>query len=84
MSRLDSPAAHFSDLVAMQLHLPPPRCSWISMGFTDVLALKERKDKNRFTGSHLGSGFNATRGRPLSFGLCSACHRIKILDNDNR
>ena len=89
MSRLDSPAAHFSDLVAMQLHLPPPRCSWISIGFTDVLALERKKDKNRLTGSHtlsvlIDSGFNATRGRPLAIGLCSDCRRIKMLDNDNR
>ena len=54
------------------------------MGFTDVLALKERKDKNRFTGSHLGSGFNATRGHPPAFGLWSDCCGIKMLDNDNR
>ena len=83
MSRLDSPAAHFSDLVAMQLHLPPPRCSWISIGFTDVLALEGKKDKHRLTGSHLGSGFNATRGRPLAFGFCSVCCGIKMLDDDN-
>ena len=53
-------------------------------GFTDVLALKERKDKNRLSGSHLGSDFNATRGRPPAFALCSDCCGIKMLDNVNR